>query len=133
MSLRRSGTTLIELVLAAAFLGIAAAIMLQCVSGTMASMDYAQRRLAALDLARDQLDATRSNGRTAALTAGTTTTQWTIPSLTTKVTVTTTIALVPTYTNLYSVQVTSSWTEMGTGTARTDSVTLYSNVEAPDS
>ncbi len=133
MSRRFAGTTLIELVLAAAFLGIAAGIILQCVSSATASMDYAQRRLAALDLARDQLDATRSNGRTAALTAGTTTAQWTIPSLTTQVTVTTTIALVAGYTNLYSVQVSSSWTESQSGTPQTQTLTLSSNVEAPDS
>jgi len=133
VALRRAGTTLIELVVAAAFLGIAAGIVFESVSGNAASMDYANRRLAALDLARDQLDASRSAGRTAALAVGTTTTQVSIPSLTTKVTVTQTIAQVSGYTNLFSVQVVSSWTELGTGTPRTDSVTLSSNVEAPDS
>ena len=126
---KRLGTTLVELAVAVVFLAVCTTAILECVTGSQVRTSYLQRRSAALGAAQDKVAKIRSTGARVALTPGTT-----VESAGSEISVSQTISLVPTYSDLYDVTVQASWAdgERLRGAARTDTITLRTYVRAPN-
>lgn len=104
---RKRGTTLVEILVSLVFLSLAIGPMVACVSQAQSAALNAQERYYVLGKVRDVIEAQRANALGALLTTGTTTT--TANGIWTPVTITTTIAGVSGYSDLYSVDVKATW------------------------
>ena len=122
----KSGFTLVELLCCLAFLSLAVYPMLSCITYSIKSVLRAQDQMMVMGLVQDAIENQRATAYTSALTPGTTSTTSTPTGMLESVTVTTTIALVSGYTDLYSVQVTGTWQDASiNGTTGTITVTTY--------
>ena len=107
----KRGTTLVELLVCLTFLSLTVYPMLSCVTYSIRNSQRSQEQMVVMGLIQDALDTQRATALSSALTAGTTSVNYTPTTTNTQVTVTTTIALVTGYTDLYQVTVTGTWND----------------------
>jgi prepilin-type N-terminal cleavage/methylation domain-containing protein len=123
---RVRGITLIELLVAIVVLGIIAAPILGCISFVRQSMVDARIEAQVESALRDAVYSTAANGKTITLVMSNTlgTTQRLLGG--TDLIVTTSVTKVGSYSNLYSVKATATWTQTNTnGRAQTSSLETY--------
>ena len=112
------------------FLSVAIYPMLTCLTQAQADSYNAQERMIVMGLIQDQFETQRTIANGSALTTGTTVSTQNPAGVYTSVSMTTVIALVTGYTDLFSVQVTASW---GNATLpnRNGTITLTTYMRAP--
>src|SRR5579862_3180875 len=111
---RRIGThgfTLVELLACLAFLSLAVYPMLSCITWSLKTAQRTQDEMWVEGVVLDQIETERTVALSSALTTGTTSTTKTPTGMSVSITLQTVIALVTGYTDLYSVQVTGTWTD----------------------
>ena len=129
----RRGTTLAELMVSVGFLGLGAVALLTCVNASLAKEGYSRRRAIILAAAENTIDAVRSNASMGTILTGSTPTTLVVPGLESTVTVTTTITLQTSYSDLYLVDVVASWSEHpAVGITRADSIVLDTFIRTND-
>ena len=118
---------------AVGFLGLGAIALLTCVNTAITNEGYSQRRAFILAAAQNQIDAVRSNASFGTVSTGSTVSSLTVPGLQSTATLTTTITLESSYTDLYLVDVTASWNEHpAAGVTRADSLVLDTLIRTND-
>lgn len=118
--LRHKGTTLVELLVTVAFLGMCVVPMLTMINSSQIRANETKARMLALTVAQDQLDQCRLAAKSGTLAAGTTNTSVVVSGLSDPVGVTKTITLVAGFTKLYEVSIKATypagdisvWTQM---------------------
>lgn len=104
--------------------------MLTCITWSIKSVQRAQDQMWVMGEVQDAIETQRATAYSSALTAGTTTTHSTPGGMSVSVTVTTTIALVTGYSDLYSVAVTGTWQDTILNN-NTGTITLTTYMRAP--
>ncbi len=123
---RRKGFTLIELLACLTFLSLAVYPMLSCITWSIKTALRTQDQMWVEGVVLDKIESERATALSSALTTGTTTSTSTPTGMSAVVTLTTVIALVSGYTDLYSVQVTATWTDaLMNGNLSTVTITTY--------
>lgn len=121
---------MIELLCCLAFLSLAVYPMLSCITWSIKTALRTQNQMWVEGLVLDKIESERAIALTSALTAGTTVTNSTPTGMSSSVTLTTVIAKVTGYADLYSVQVTGSWNNELVN-ANTSTVTVTTYMRAP--
>lgn len=107
--LRQKGTTLVELLVTVAFLGMCVVPMLTMINSSQIRANETKARMLSLAVAQDEMDKSRITAKTAALTVGSTTTSVAVSGLPDPVSLNKTITLVAGFTNLYEVTVAATY------------------------
>ena len=129
----RRGTTLVELMVSVGFLGVGAVALLTCVNASVVKEGYARRRAIILAAAEDAVDSTRGAATMGTIFTGASIQYITVPGLQSTVTITTTITLQATYSDLYLVDVSATWNERpAVGVTRADSIVLDTLIRTND-
>ncbi|MHB8635896.1 MAG: type IV pilus modification PilV family protein [Fimbriimonadaceae bacterium] len=132
LSIRR-GTTLVELMVSAGFLGVGAVALLACVNAAVTNGNYARRRAVILADAENVIDATRAAASMGTIQPGVSAQAVNVAGMETSVTITETITLQAGYTDLYLVDVSAAWNEhSAVGAARADSIVLDTYIKTHD-
>lgn len=128
----RRGTTLAELLVAIAFIGVCAGAILACVTSSSTRSTHAKRRAIVLAQLQSEIEQVRSTAKSSSLTTGTVNTTPAMSGFTGTANMSRSITLVSGYTNLYRVLVQMNWTEQTSSGQRSETLLLETNVRAPD-
>ncbi|MBV6457213.1 MAG: hypothetical protein HONBIEJF_00320 [Fimbriimonadaceae bacterium] len=120
---RRSGTTLIEVLIAVTFLAIAAAVILDAIMTANRQSAFALRRSRVLDALQDTLQGVRGKATKDSLMEGDSTVELSLPGFAESVAIKTTIQRRKDSRVLYDVSATAAWNDPSTG-KRGETMTL---------
>jgi Tfp pilus assembly protein PilV len=124
---------MIELLVAVIILSIGATSLLTAVNASVANQSYSQRRASILASVQNTVDKARSTATGGTIITGTTTQTLTVSGIQGSVTLTKTCNLVAGYTDLYTVDVKATWTEIpGLNLTRADSLDLTTLIRSND-
>jgi type II secretory pathway pseudopilin PulG len=129
--LKARGTTLVELMLAAVFLGVCVSGMLGSVTSSRVRANIARFRLVALTVAETDLSAARAQARSGTLVEATTVTNKPQTDAPTMV-LTRSVSKVGGFTDLYKIGIKVTYDRQVSGYTRTDKVYLETVVRSPD-
>jgi Tfp pilus assembly protein PilV len=121
--------TLMEILIAVAFLAICAAAILDVVLVADTQGSYALRRTQVLTALQNEIEQSRGRAMAGTLTDGTTTTLMTLPGISGTVTVTTTTTLRSTSRTLWDISTSASWTEQAKSRTWNDTASLVSLIK----
>lgn len=127
----RRGTTLVELLVAAVFVGLCAGAMLGAIGTASRATSVAEEKLIALTLAKNELDLARAAASKGTLTAGTTNTTPSNTGIKYPVTVRTEVTAVGGVVDLYLVRTRVRW-DSDTGPEHSGKVILETYVVTND-
>ena len=126
---RYSGTPLLEILVAVAFLTFCAYAILETVITADVQSTYALRRSIVISVLQDQLDAARGLAAAGTLTTAVNSTSLTFSGFVGPVSVTSSSTLRPTSLSLFDVTATATWKEESPLRVYTDTATLCTTVK----
>jgi hypothetical protein len=115
------------------FLGVGGVALLTCVNASVSKESYARRRAIILAAAENTIDVTRGSASLGSISTGVSTQTISVAGLEGSVTITESITLQASYTDLYLVNVTATWNEHpAVGVTRADSISLDTLIRTND-
>jgi len=112
---RKSGTTLIEVLIAVTFLAIASAVILDAIMTSNRQSAFALRRARVLDVLQDALEGVRGTATRDSLTDGKSVTEVALPGFSEPITLTTTVERRKDSRVCYDVIAEATWNDPSTG------------------